>query len=97
MFIRNNRVIGLTSRLWLRSTLYRCKGTVAVAMSGGIDSSVVALLLQKEGYNCVGIMMKNWDFSDEVGTETCPYTEDKMDMQSVCERLRIPSYEVAEF
>jgi tRNA-specific 2-thiouridylase len=67
---------------------------VAVAMSGGIDSSVVALLLQKQGFNCIGIMMKNWDFSDEAGTETCPYTEDKKDMQSVCERLRIPSYEV---
>lgn len=70
------------------------KTTVAVAMSGGIDSSAVALLLQEQGYDCVGVMMKNWDFSDEAGKETCPYSEDLKDMKGVCNRLNIPAIEV---
>ena len=41
--------------------------TVAVAMSGGIDSSVAAMILKDQGYNCVGVFMRNWDSSDEQG------------------------------
>ena len=39
--------------------------TVAIAMSGGIDSSAVAMILKDKGYNCIGVYMKNWDLRDE--------------------------------
>jgi tRNA-specific 2-thiouridylase len=45
------------------------KGKVLVAMSGGIDSTVVALMLHNEGYEVIGITMKTWDYAD-VGTKT---------------------------
>ncbi len=44
------------------------KGKVLVAMSGGIDSTVAALMLHKEGYEVVGITMKTWDYATIVGT-----------------------------
>jgi len=68
--------------------------TVAVAMSGGIDSAVAALLLQDQGYNCVGVFMKNWDPADECGSATCDISADVIDMRQVCKRLNIPAYEV---
>jgi PP-loop superfamily ATP-utilizing enzyme len=43
------------------------KGKIAIAMSGGIDSSVAAMLLQEQGYECVGVFMNNWDSTDEKG------------------------------
>ena len=44
------------------------KGKVLMAMSGGIDSTVAALMLHKEGYDVVGITMKTWDYATRVGT-----------------------------
>ena len=44
------------------------KGKVLMAMSGGIDSTVAALMLHKEGYEVVGITMKTWDYAASVGT-----------------------------
>ena len=44
------------------------KGKVLMAMSGGIDSTVAALMLHKEGYDVVGITMKTWDYATSVGT-----------------------------
>jgi tRNA-specific 2-thiouridylase len=44
------------------------KGKVLMAMSGGIDSTVAALMLHKEGYDVVGITMKTWDYATAVGT-----------------------------
>ena len=92
-------------RLLLQSIYRRCQyhdqyrhnhdgKTVAVAMSGGIDSAAVAVLLQQKGYKCVGIFMKNWDSSDEVGQEVCSISRDREDMRQVCKRLNIPSLEV---
>jgi tRNA-specific 2-thiouridylase len=63
-------------------------------MSGGIDSSAAALLLKEQGYDCIGVYMKNWDASDEAGMETCPYSADLQDMQEVCQRLDIPHVQV---
>ncbi len=70
------------------------KPTVAVAMSGGIDSAATAMLLKDAGYSCIGVYMKNWDERDECGTEVCPTDQDFEDMKEVCDRLQIPAYQV---
>jgi tRNA-specific 2-thiouridylase len=65
---------------------------VVIGMSGGVDSSVAALLLKEEGYDVVGIFMKNWDDTDEFGV--CTATEDYEDVVRVCNQLDIPYYAV---
>lgn len=70
------------------------KGTVAVAMSGGIDSSVAAMILKDQGYTCVGVFMRNWDSSDEAGEITCSIDRDREHMREVCRRLDIPAVDV---
>eukprot|EP01041_Mallomonas_annulata_P003409 gene3409-6770_t len=74
----------------------RLKATIAVAMSGGIDSSVSALLLQEQGYDVVGVYMRNWDAADEAGAgaKTCTSEADYQDVKQVCEHLRIPHTKV---
>ncbi len=63
------------------------KKKVIVGMSGGVDSSVSALLLQQAGYEVEGLFMKNWDEDD--GTEYCTAKEDLADAQNVCDSLSI--------
>jgi len=65
------------------------KPTVFVAMSGGVDSSVAAYLLKKEGYQVVGVFMKNWSFP-EVSLKHCQLFKDYKDMVKVCKFLKIP-------
>jgi tRNA-specific 2-thiouridylase len=60
---------------------------VIVGMSGGVDSSVAALLLQAQGYQVEGLFMKNWDEDD--GTEYCTAIADLTDAQAVCDKLGI--------
>ena len=60
---------------------------VIVGMSGGVDSSVSALLLQQQGYHVEGLFMKNWEEDD--GTEYCTAKEDLADAQAVADRLGI--------
>jgi tRNA-specific 2-thiouridylase len=60
---------------------------VIVGMSGGVDSSVAALLLRDAGYQVSGLFMKNWDEDD--GTEYCTAAADLEDARRVCERLGI--------
>jgi tRNA-specific 2-thiouridylase len=60
---------------------------VIVGMSGGVDSSVSALLLLQQGYQVEGLFMKNWDEDD--GTEYCTAKEDMADAQAVCDKLGI--------
>lgn len=60
---------------------------VIVGMSGGVDSSVSAYLLQQQGYQVEGLFMKNWDEDD--GTEYCTAKEDYADALSVCNQLGI--------
>ncbi|MGB6177830.1 tRNA 2-thiouridine(34) synthase MnmA [Carnobacterium sp.] len=65
---------------------------VVVGMSGGVDSSVTALLLKQQGYDVVGIFMKNWDDTDEFGI--CTATEDYNDVALVANQIGIPYYSV---
>lgn len=65
---------------------------VVVGMSGGVDSSVAALLLKEQGYDVIGIFMKNWDDTDENGV--CTATEDYDDVIRVCNQIGIPYYAV---
>lgn len=65
---------------------------VIVGMSGGVDSSVTALLLKEQGYNVIGIFMKNWDEEDDDGN--CTATEDYEDVVMVCNQIGIPYYSV---
>ena len=58
-----------------------------VGMSGGVDSSVAALLLVEQGYQVEGLFMKNWEEDD--GTEYCTAKEDLADAQMVCDSLKI--------
>ena len=61
--------------------------TVIVGMSGGVDSSVAALMLIEAGYQVEGLFMKNWEEDD--GTEYCTAKEDLADAQSVADKLGI--------
>ena len=65
---------------------------IVVGMSGGVDSSVTALLLKRQGYDVVGVFMKNWEEKDENGV--CTATADWQDVQDVCEVIGIPYYAV---
>lgn len=65
---------------------------VVVGMSGGVDSSVTALLLKQQGYDVIGIFMKNWDDTDEFGV--CTAEEDAEDVRRVCAQIGIPAYTV---
>lgn len=60
---------------------------VIIGMSGGVDSSVAALLLLQQGYQVEGLFMKNWEEDD--GTEYCTAKEDLADAQAVCDTLGI--------
>ena len=68
---------------------------VVVAMSGGVDSSVAALLLQQQGYEVVGVTMKLYDLEGSelpVNYQGCCTLDDVEDARSVCRRLGIPHY-----
>ncbi|HET8790716.1 MAG TPA: tRNA 2-thiouridine(34) synthase MnmA [Modicisalibacter sp.] len=70
-----------------QATGSQATGKVIVGMSGGVDSSVAALLLLEQGYQVEGLFMKNWDEDD--GSEYCTAKEDLADAQAVCEKLGI--------
>lgn len=65
---------------------------IIVGMSGGVDSSVAALLLKEQGYDVVGVFMKNWEEQDENGT--CTAEADWRDVRDVCDIIGIPYYSV---
>lgn len=64
---------------------------VIVGLSGGVDSSVSALLLQEAGYQVEGLFMKNWEEDD--GGEYCTAKQDLQDAQAVADRLNIPLHQ----
>ena len=75
---------------------------VVIGMSGGVDSSVAAILLKEQGYDVIGLFMRNWDSSinnDYLGNPNlenniCPQEEDYNDALKVCEEIGIPLHRV---
>lgn len=62
---------------------------VAVGMSGGVDSSVTAWLLKEQGYDVIGLFMKNWDDEED---QNCPAEKDYQDALQIAEHIKIPLY-----
>ncbi|MEC7582797.1 MAG: tRNA 2-thiouridine(34) synthase MnmA, partial [Planctomycetota bacterium] len=67
---------------------------VLVAMSGGVDSSVAALMLQEQGHDLVGVFLRNGVKGAQAGAKTCCSASDSHDAAMVCDRLGIPFYSV---
>ncbi|MFU8785872.1 MAG: tRNA 2-thiouridine(34) synthase MnmA [Candidatus Izemoplasmataceae bacterium] len=78
------------------------KKRVVIGMSGGVDSSVAALLLKEQGYEVIGLFMRNWDSTTnqdilgnpDLDNDMCPQEQDYQDALAVCDHLEIPLYRV---
>lgn len=76
--------------------------TVVVGISGGVDSSVAAILLKNQGYNVIGLFMRNWDSTlnndflgnPNLNNNICPQEEDYNDAVKVCKKIGIPLHRV---
>ena len=66
------------------------KMRVVVGMSGGVDSSVAAYLLKEQGYDVVGLFMRNWNDASVTLEDECPWIDDSRDAMMVAEQLSIP-------
>ena len=66
------------------------KSKVVVALSGGVDSSVAAYILKNQGYDVIGLFMKNWHDEKVTISDECPWLEDSNDAMLVANKLNIP-------
>jgi tRNA-specific 2-thiouridylase len=69
---------------------------VVVGMSGGVDSSVAAYLLKEQGYEVIGLFMRNWNDASVTREDECPWIDDSRDAMLVAEQLGIP-FQVIDF
>ena len=75
---------------------------VVIGVSGGVDSSVAAILLKKQGYDVIGLFMRNWDSSinndilgnPDLNSDICPQEKDYNDALKVCEKIGIPLHRI---
>ena len=75
---------------------------VVIGMSGGVDSSVAAILLKQQGYEVIGLFMRNWDSTmnndflgnPNLNNDICPQEEDYNDAKKVCDKLGIPLHRI---
>ena len=67
---------------------------VVVGISGGVDSGVAAYMLKKQGYDVVGLFMRNWHDTTGLKSASCTYEDDVMFAEMVAKKLSIPFYEV---
>lgn len=65
---------------------------IVVGMSGGVDSSLTACLLKEQGHEVIGLFMRNWKETDDMGC--CTADEDFQDVKDVCNKIGIPYYSV---
>jgi len=70
------------------------KARVVVGISGGVDSGVAAYLLKKEGYDVVGLFMRNWHDTTGLKSGGCSYEDDVLFAEMVANKLEIPFHEV---
>lgn len=66
------------------------KTRVVIGLSGGVDSSVAAYMLKEQGYDVVGLFMRNWTDTTGVLKGDCPWMDDRFDAESVARKLGIP-------